>query len=318
MKRKHLLRNPLRKRQKLRGRTTTTEDPGRTTAEDPRRTNVNKGTGNVNKDTGIANKEMDKDMGKDIQMANQNTSRTRENGHDKNGGLRNGNNRSVVHILEREPLYPDVWFGKATKAAKQFYCSKTKTTMVRHMFWFPLLHPKGYTLYVFSQKTPREVDYRISNKAIHNLSSYKLYIQEKTLLGLGLKFTPPSKFPNEPELLQEYHAFSRQLCLRWFFKDFTNTLPPFKVPNPSWNPKPKYQPLEEIIAHGKTLLLESIETCHHTRQNRLRHHLSKALRKLKSNPNIIIKPADKNLGLCVLDREWYLNKGQRQLSDATV
>ena len=186
------------------------------------------------------------------------------------------------------------------------------------MFWFPLLDPEGYTLYVFSQKTPREVDYRISNKAIHNLSSYKLSLQEKTLLGLGLKFIPPSKFPNEPELLQEYHAFSRQLRLRWFFKDSNNTLPPFRVPNPSWNPESKYQPLEEIIAHGETLLLESIEACHHTRQNRLPHHLSKALRKLKSNPNIIIKPADKNLGLCVLDREWYLNEGQRQLSDATV
>ena len=173
-------------------------------------------------------------------------------------------------------------------------------------------------MYVFSQKTPSEVDYRISNKAIHNLSSYHLSFREKTLLGLGLKFIPPSKFPNELELQEEYQVFARQLRLRWFFKDSGGPVPPLRVPNPSWNPPNRYQPLEDIIAHGKALLHESVEACRHIRQNRLPHYLSKALRKLKANPNIIIKPADKNLGLCILDRDWYLNEGHRQLSDTTV
>lgn len=224
--------------------------------------------------------------------------------------------RCVGHLLQREPLCPDIWFGTTTKATAKVY--RTKPKAVRHLFWYPLLDPQGYTLHLFSQKTSREVDYRISNKAIHNLSSYNLSSREKTLLGLGLKFIPPSKFPNELELLEEYQAFSRNLRLRWFFRDSRGTPPPLRVPNPSWNPPNSYKPLEDIITNGRARLWESVDTCRNIRQNHLPHYLSRALRKLRTNPKIIVKPADKNLGLCILDREWYLNEGHRQLSDTTV
>jgi len=39
------------------------------------------------------------------------------------------------------------------------------------------------------------------------------------------------------------------------------------------------------------------------------------MKRLKNNPNIIIKPADKGLGLTILDVKWYLKEGERQLSD---
>jgi len=40
------------------------------------------------------------------------------------------------------------------------------------------------------------------------------------------------------------------------------------------------------------------------------------LKKLKNNSNIIIKPADKNMGLTILDVNWYKQEGETQLSDA--
>ena len=48
---------------------------------------------------------------------------------------------------------------------------------------------------------------------------------------------------------------------------------------------------------------------------KLSPHLHNALKNLKSNLDIVIMPADKSLGLVVLDREWYVQEGNWQLSD---
>ena len=41
----------------------------------------------------------------------------------------------------------------------------------------------------------------------------------------------------------------------------------------------------------------------------------KAIKSLKNNRNIIIKPADKGSAVVILDRESYITEGQRQLND---
>ena len=41
----------------------------------------------------------------------------------------------------------------------------------------------------------------------------------------------------------------------------------------------------------------------------------KAIKSFKNNRNIIIKPADKGSAVVILDREYYINEGQRQLND---
>ena len=41
----------------------------------------------------------------------------------------------------------------------------------------------------------------------------------------------------------------------------------------------------------------------------------KAIKPLKNNRDIIIKPADKGSAVVILDRESYINEGQRQLND---
>ena len=37
-----------------------------------------------------------------------------------------------------------------------------------------------------------------------------------------------------------------------------------------------------------------------------------------SNPDVVIMTANKNLGLVILGREWYVKEGNRQLSDEVV
>ena len=44
----------------------------------------------------------------------------------------------------------------------------------------------------------------------------------------------------------------------------------------------------------------------------------RAMFELKHDPSIVIKPSDKNMGLCIVDRAWYLAECNRQLSDAAT
>jgi hypothetical protein len=43
--------------------------------------------------------------------------------------------------------------------------------------------------------------------------------------------------------------------------------------------------------------------------------MRRALVELQLDPSIIVKPSDKNMGLCILDRSWYVAECQRQLGD---
>jgi hypothetical protein len=40
-----------------------------------------------------------------------------------------------------------------------------------------------------------------------------------------------------------------------------------------------------------------------------------ALSKLKRDKDIVIKPADKNLGLCIMDKAWYMDECRNILSN---
>jgi hypothetical protein len=43
--------------------------------------------------------------------------------------------------------------------------------------------------------------------------------------------------------------------------------------------------------------------------------MRRALFELHIDPSIIVKPSDKNMGLCILDATWYVAECNRQLSD---
>ena len=98
----------------------------------------------------------------------------------------------------------------------------------------------------------------------------------------------------------------------------------FKVPNPTYKPPPLPPYLSIQLDTYIQKLLDDVsnpQLLQHA-ENQLQMNLSikerQAILQLKSNPNIVIKPADKNLGPTILDKSWYLEEANRQLSDSTV
>ncbi|GLJ59606.1 hypothetical protein SUGI_1515640 [Cryptomeria japonica] len=173
-------------------------------------------------------------------------------------------------------------------------------------------------------KCPSEIDNRISNLAIHNLSSRALSYDEKRVLGkrvlgLGMKFIPRPPSMTALQISEEYRAFARLFRLRSFFGPDSDDRvhspaaeialhfaggfsQKFRMPNPSWNPPSLNVDLEKILKIGERLLCQQISSATFTNGPLLPFRLLSALRNLRKDSTIIIKAADKNLGLVVLDK----------------
>ena len=171
------------------------------------------------------------------------------------------------------------------------------------------MDPPGYALHLFSRKTPTQVECRITNTAIHNFSSKVLTFTERQLLGLGLHYIPRPIPPSISTLHLEYDNFARRLRLRHHFNDDgKDKFSPWRIPNPNWNLEELFKPLEDAIQIGEDILNRRINSVPHQVKSSLPRHLRIALNKLRKDTNIVIKSADKNLGLVILDKIWYLKE----------
>ena len=112
--------------------------------------------------------------------------------------------------------------------------------------------------------------------------------------------------------LQEYH---RRIKLTTYFKNKKDTDPPPFTLKSTWSPS-----LAQLPPEVATLIEADLQ--HFDRSFkpwRMRPNLTgeeaAALKELKDNKNIVIKPADKGSSVVILDREQYLWEGHRQLRD---
>ena len=71
--------------------------------------------------------------------------------------------------------------------------------------------------------------------------------------------------------------------------------------------------IEEYIKLTRTAFTNLTLT--HTRRRNTSHDTRMILQRMRNHPSIIIKPADKNLGITIITREWYESEMRRQLSD---
>ena len=152
----------------------------------------------------------------------------------------------------------------------------------------------------------------IAKKHVINLSKRKLSDQEYILLAKGLKFipTPMAKFAKH-NLLRDFDEFSRILRCRYFYEQNDTTVHPFRS-------KSGYQPpftchtLENYINLTR-LEISSMPVDKNIQPNLTNQEMS-ALSKLRKDPNIIIKKADKNSNCVIIDKQDYISEVERQLS----
>lgn len=141
-------------------------------------------------------------------------------------------------------------------------------------------------------------------------------------LSRGGKFilSPLASTPYE-DYVTGFEGYRRTIRLRAMFGNASgdNFDPRYHVPNRSWQPgrAPGYieAPLRNLHAHLESAFAGDKITpvvSNVPRSERV------ALYDIRRRHDIIVKPADKNLGLTLMGRAWYMQECYRQLSDTDV
>jgi hypothetical protein len=167
----------------------------------------------------------------------------------------------------------------------------------------------------------------VSNTSIFNLSSYPLSPLERILLGLGLKYIPtPSRTTYKDRyfsLKRSVAKLDRRLKLAFHFFDSPSKFDPYIPFNshaPPWQPDLPPHIATLIDSYTKNAFYEarkqlsvSIPNC-----SDIDALIHKTLHNLLTNPAIVIKPADKNLGLCIMNRVAYKIMCLKHLNDTST
>lgn len=146
--------------------------------------------------------------------------------------------------------------------------------------------------------------------------------QEKNLLAMGTKFIPTPRVDIN-ELKTDMDTFTRRVRLKYEFRyqDDPDFKTKFHIAKKTYIPSIAPRRVEAYLSKTKADLLmaatASIATTTRTPRNLTSQQL-RILRSLENHQHLIVKPADKNLGLVLMDRTWYDQEVERQLSDITT
>jgi hypothetical protein len=146
-----------------------------------------------------------------------------------------------------------------------------------------------------------------STVCFHNISHTILTASETKLLNNGLKFILTPHCVHDAQYVRAFDRLARSIRLRYHFI----TSPTDTNPNKLFVPNPKYMPpqasniIEKYISMCRTDLLNLLERfpTHYTSDSE-RRHVKRIADKLREK-QLVIKPADKNLGPVVMNAAQY-------------
>jgi hypothetical protein len=165
----------------------------------------------------------------------------------------------------------------------------------------------------------------VTNLQFFNLSTTPLTPIEKVVLGLGPKFLPLPRY-EIPELIidttNRIDTLHRRLSLALFFghssSDFSDIIPTDETKVP-WTPPP--QPYDNALSSYQRSLYHTTFTALTTHRSFFSSNdsiLLDTLTSLAKNKHITIKPADKNLGLVVMNTSDYKLMCLKHLDDRST
>lgn len=179
-----------------------------------------------------------------------------------------------------------------------------------------MTNPHEYALRRCAKLSVNTLQQSMTNLTCHNISSKTLTGAQKQVLGLGLNMVLQPPGDSCAAIQQSWRTFARSLRLRCQFG--TSPAPRFRIPNPDFEPEPASVEIEQALDEYAVVLQQSATSaCPYRPRSLSRVHL-RALRDLKDDKTIVIKPADKNLGLTVMDAISYFTECMHHLTDDAV
>jgi hypothetical protein len=162
----------------------------------------------------------------------------------------------------------------------------------------------------------------ITPSSFHNLSSTNFSKSQSLVLSLGMKFIPKPPLPHLHTIIQDFDLFARRVRLRFqFLNAETSTSDLHKLirtPNPLYKPPKANTTIEQYLTKAKqkliislSLLQNSKKTYYHDRQS----IFTPIIQSLQELNTIVITLADKNMGVTVVDKQWYVQEVMSQLQD---
>ena len=160
----------------------------------------------------------------------------------------------------------------------------------------------------------------MTNRAIHNFSSKQIDPKLLAVLGLGLKYIPVNKPPSADEFQIAFDDYRRQLRLHALFgsterQDGKQFVKQFYIANTEFEPLIINAGLERYLAFTWQDLNDAIRE---SRRIPVKSAAINRLREFLKDPELIVRPCDKNLGLAILNRRDYVEMVMEHLNDATV
>ena len=206
------------------------------------------------------------------------------------------------------------------KGKPQCIENEKNTSIIESLVFYNLLCDIEQNLYMVFNKL-NNTEY---TSGVVNLSSYSLTNTERSVLSKGLGFCPTPGAPDIGNLIQDLDEFKRKTRLHVFFsgnnenprEDSNQSDAPFE--HTSFKNKSTFNPIGPFQLESVFYSIE--QNLHRQKYIQPRHrNLSteeyKAIKSLQHNPDIVIKPADKGSAIVVLDKQYYITEGLRQLND---
>lgn len=195
--------------------------------------------------------------------------------------------------------------------------------------------PRKETLSLSLRSCKHPADY-IKNKGVNNLAKASISDEEMLVLTLGLKFVLPDRscLNYDDELIDSIENFCRNIRIKkkFLLNCDKNSVPlnnkdilhqKVKNINSSFEPPPAGLFLEHYIKRLKYKIQKLMKTNNDFDKNvdfGISDRMKATALKVFSRKDIIIKNADKNLGVTIMDRSFYFEEAlsQRQLGNLST
>lgn len=145
--------------------------------------------------------------------------------------------------------------------------------------------------------------------------------QESVVLALGLSFIPTPASADNAELHYNFAIYKRSVRI----KKWLLSMPPLQINRlplkgrriSDFQPPPASSAIEQYLseAENKLSYMLAKNPVNNFKKRKINYppHFKETIKRLKDDKGIVITPSDKNLGLVVVDRSWYLHSAMQHL-----